>query len=436
MDGQYWGSDDLDHEVVVLGDYFDQYVRDESTFLAMRSQLLVVANTFNTDPATALAMINGTTTVVVNGNLDAPPDLADEYKSFFKNLPTASQNAFLAYYKNGTYYPEGKATENEYRVGKFLVENAGSETAIAVGKAYAQHPEEVAAFCEVAMQTYALAPIELASADPNFVPDVDSTGRGQFGWGEMFGWLEKYSLSGFTSQKRENIRDGAYATYFAYNTEAKPLSISEAIEKRETVDDLRSPGIILAARDLSGSPVGTHQFLILVPEHPENFTNLVDLGDGTKGIIVAAYSSNGRLISAVNDFDDQDGDAALSQNDLDAAKELYNSKENTSLLKPDYSTIHRRIQLDDDRSVDDQIRAIILASENYKENERQYNIPYPKWHENLKGVVNNSSCMNSNSFAQSILRYVIDNPNVEDDIGWFFVLDACHSTRIGDSLFQ
>ena len=66
MDGEYWnGAAPDDSAVVKLGNYFDEYVRDESTFLAMHSQLLVVADTFKTDVPTALAMIEGTTTVVV-----------------------------------------------------------------------------------------------------------------------------------------------------------------------------------------------------------------------------------------------------------------------------------------------------------------------------------------------------------------------------------
>ena len=59
------------------------------------------------------------------------------------------------------------------------------------------------------------------------------------------------------------------------------------------------PGAYVAGRPLDmGWPasMGTHQFVILVPEDPLTFAFPThDLGDGTKGLVIGAYNFSGRL---------------------------------------------------------------------------------------------------------------------------------------------
>lgn len=61
------------------------------------------------------------------------------------------------------------------------------------------------------------------------------------------------------------------------------------------------PGVYVAARDLDiarGAVNGlTHQYVILIPANPDDFkgANVRDLGDGTRGIVIAAHNIDGKL---------------------------------------------------------------------------------------------------------------------------------------------
>jgi hypothetical protein len=52
----------------------------------------------------------------------------------------------------------------------------------------------------------------------------------------------------------------------------------------------RKPGVYLMSRNLRRAPVGTHNFVLMIPENPEAYKGypMVDLGGGTKGIITSA----------------------------------------------------------------------------------------------------------------------------------------------------
>ena len=69
--------------------------------------------------------------------------------------------------------------------------------------------------------------------------------------------------------------------------------------------------VLIAARDLHGFAVGTHQFILIWPENPDDFTDialrrrglggianrvrLVDIGRGLQGFVLGAHNVNGHL---------------------------------------------------------------------------------------------------------------------------------------------
>jgi len=67
----------------------------------------------------------------------------------------------------------------------------------------------------------------------------------------------------------------------------------EVTGKVKPEDVMRDPGVYLMSRRLRRGPIGTHNFVTIIPKDPEQYKGypLVDLGGGTMGIITSADGS-------------------------------------------------------------------------------------------------------------------------------------------------
>ena len=179
-------------------------------------------------------------------------------------------------------------------------------------------------------------------------------------------------------------------------------------------DQFGEPGIYVLARDLKFSPVGTHQFIVLVPEDP-NFPGATDLGNGVKGIVLGAQADAGRLRVRFRDG-----------SDVRATQEYANPKDNVKPWWPDYSTEAHQAEIGN-RSVDTLIQNVLDATDNYIANENESNIPYPYWPVGDEKV-------NSNSWVQSIIEYVVGPGAVPGHFD--YSRDLLHENRIPEPYFQ
>jgi len=138
------------------------------------------------------------------------------------------------------------------------------------------------------------------------------------------------------------------------------------------------------ARPVKGTPVGRHQFTVLIPSNPdsvpaEQLQNLVELNSGgLRGIVVGGYERNGTL------------DAQFNQaTDVAAAQDFFGSspsgKVQGFLVNPG-----RNVRFDD--YIDRTFSAVV----NYMHNSRIEPIPYP-----TLGVGTNS-----NSWNQMLHQYI------------------------------
>jgi len=211
---------------------------------------------------------------VAGGTFDPPDSLTGEFRLFFTQLPTPAQKAFLSVYENGSDYPEGPPTEEDLIIGSFLYENAGSASALATGRAYAEHPAEVAAFTGIAVETYALAPVELANADPDFMPDA--LGRGQFTWEGVFGWIEDTDFFGQQPDPDpDRLLDDVYVgmakvVEYTFGTSSNPKSE----EQFQSIDDDSLQGEFRV--ELQSHPVAfgrNHLSLRVVPSDQSTYMN-------------------------------------------------------------------------------------------------------------------------------------------------------------------
>jgi hypothetical protein len=176
------------------------------------------------------------------------------------------------------------------------------------------------------------------------------------------------------------------------------------------------PGVYVAVRDLDGLHVRrAHQFLILVPKAPA-FPGTKDLGDGTKGIVVGAHNVAQRL--QVLEF---------QKADVQATREYLNSKAYGRPLRS-FHFDSRPVRLSPKKGLDAVIREILRAITTYKHAEALRPISYPKfWQQGSAG------CINSNSWAQSVIECVVGKGAVANDFsGW----DLCKDNRIDRSYFK
>ncbi|MDB2550423.1 hemagglutinin repeat-containing protein [Rickettsiales bacterium] len=158
-----------------------------------------------------------------------------------------------------------------------------------------------------------------------------------------------------------------------------------------------------AARDLKGVPIGTHQFSILAPDNPEDFTPellseigappMQDLGDGTMGWVVGAHNradASGEFNLLLAEFNENA--------DFTATKQFFDPKNNIKWYKSDYDTeahIVNHPGLTDTQLITN----VLQNTVNYQNN--MVSIPYPK----PISTISDDSIINSNSWNQSILKH-------------------------------
>lgn len=157
-------------------------------------------------------------------------------------------------------------------------------------------------------------------------------------------------------------------------------------------------------KELVGSNLpGTHQFSILAPDNPEDFTPellseigappMQDLGDGTMGWVVGAHKrldesrSYNLLLGEFNEA-----------SDFIATQEFMNPSKYTSWNRRDFDT--EAHQVSHPGLTDTQLITNVLQNTvNYQNN--MVSIPYPK----PIPTISDSTIINSNSWNQSILQY-------------------------------
>jgi hypothetical protein len=158
-----------------------------------------------------------------------------------------------------------------------------------------------------------------------------------------------------------------------------------------------------AARDLKGVPIGTHQFSILAPDNPEDFTPellseigappMQDLGDGTMGWVVGAHNradASGEFNLLLAEFNENA--------DFTATKQFFDPKNNIKWYKSDYDTEAHIVN--HQGLTDTQLITNVLQNTvNYQNN--MVSIPYPK----PISTISDDSIINSNSWNQSILKH-------------------------------
>jgi hypothetical protein len=173
-----------------------------------------------------------------------------------------------------------------------------------------------------------------------------------------------------------------------------------------------------AARDLAtrnrdgelvgSNSLGTHQFSILAPDNPEDFTPellkeigvppMQDLGNGTMGWVTGAHkvqtSDNSNIFLLNAKFNEPA--------DFSAAQQFINPKKYVSWIKPDFDTEAYKVKhpgLTDTQVITNALQNTV----NYQHN--MVSTPYPKDRDTLTQSFKYTNIINSNSWNQSILKY-------------------------------
>jgi hypothetical protein len=172
--------------------------------------------------------------------------------------------------------------------------------------------------------------------------------------------------------------------------------------------------VYIGARDLSGVPLGTHQFIVLhfsEPQFPIHISGMVYhtkyLGDGHYGVVIGAQN-RGSLVVEI-----------AEKGDLLATREYFGAA-NTSIFKPDFSSQLRLVDYGTVPDAEAKRRVMQLAT-NFRLNQAISPIPYP-----FMGLG-----YNSNSFVQSLIRH--SGGNVDTNMnGW----DVSHDKVIPKTYFE
>ena len=190
----------------------------------------------------------------------------------------------------------------------------------------------------------------------------------------------------------------------------------------------------VGARDLNEIPFGTHQYIVLTVDNPNdpqiqqaisNLRSLVpnigiqDLGDGnTPTIVIGAHNVNGDL--KVEAFNDADKKATEEHKLFDP------DRSETHPLVYDWSTQLEPVTLPLGLSKDEFTVRVLELAYNYASNTQTNPVPYPPWYKNIFGQE-----FNSNSWAQSIIEFasgkVIEN---------FKGFDTAHGKKLPIKLFE
>lgn len=183
------------------------------------------------------------------------------------------------------------------------------------------------------------------------------------------------------------------------------------------VDAKPSAGVYVAGRDLAGNAaIGTHQFLVLVPQDPSKFKTQ-DLGDGTQGIVIGAHNRT-RLLAEF-----------FEPADLQAIKEYSNPDKYVSYFRADFDTEVHPVDIGR-YGTDAAIQKILDSVKHYTSFENRYNHPYPS---NTETLLNGPTLLNSNSWAQSVVEHNFGAGKVVED---FVGKDSGHQNRFPASYFK
>lgn len=169
------------------------------------------------------------------------------------------------------------------------------------------------------------------------------------------------------------------------------------------------PGIYVAARRLSGSGLasrGAHQFVVMVigKEALQCYANAIVVEKHTV-IVLGAYNISGKLLPAYN----ATSDVEALRNHLSGAVTL------------DIDKVKSKVDLNEARAL------LQLLTHTYQQKSEKSPIAYP-----ASGGLFTSNCLNSNSFAQSIVEYAFGKNAVKED---FDGSDICKSNRIPTKQF-
>ena len=171
-----------------------------------------------------------------------------------------------------------------------------------------------------------------------------------------------------------------------------------------------------AARDLDGLGVGTHQFVIVIPDDPTKFHKLQDFGNGESGYTLGAFKTDdGRLQFRAND-----------DSDMQAAREALNPSANIKWYTPDLDAETRLVGTPSWMNDTEFITTLIQNAGNYIANEESNNISYPGNFATIFG-----DPVNSNSWANSLIRSAGGNSNPD-----FSGFDAGHDRAIDSYYFD
>ena len=163
--------------------------------------------------------------------------------------------------------------------------------------------------------------------------------------------------------------------------------------------------------------LGVHQFIVLVPENPKRFGfPTKDLGDGSMGVVIGAYNVNGRLQSE-----------QFADSDYQTIRQLLMSKlGKISGVQVEKVNLEKTMCL---VNMDSGLERILRTALNYKGQEEKKPIPYPA---GLSGQLS-TSCLNSNSWAQTVIELAVGKGAVPED---FDGVDLCSNKRIDPSFFR
>ena len=220
-------------------------------------------------------------------------------------------------------------------------------------------------------------------------------------------------------------------------------------------------GIYVGARGIQGGGlVGTHQFLVLIPNDVQRFPPPYvyaanRLAPGVHGIVVGAYNiefedSQNRLMmeffqgvdlnaarQLVQGMLHQNGDGSIS--DCDEAKQTlleYYMRAPIPIGVIDAfqsacrATPRGLQQVNTQRNIDGTIERIINSAIKYKQNESNNHVAYPG---GVVTVFSADACLNSNSWVQTLLEVGVDRSASGQNLDRY---DACRENRFDHSLFK
>ena len=219
---------------------------------------------------------------------------------------------------------------------------------------------------------------------------------------------------------------------------ADPLSLIDPLGLR----------VILMDRDLDGVPIGTHMFIVIIPDKPEDFENvsfdigfgrtlqLTDIGNGAsseRGYVIGAQrvEVNGQFRLIAEGFNISDRTAANQY--FDTRYQLYGGTRGT-MGNGDFSATATQCSLPVDSSgaINDTASIVTLISNisNFNANEEVQNIPYPTGSQTVFG--SSDGYVNSNSWALSALTSAGITPERFQNP---LAADLLHANRIDPDYF-